>query len=96
MIRTKTYWYTYRVLGDARTKDPPAAGRLGIPGLQIVSPAHVDVIAPVPGRDGAEPTQRLLTLTTCHPKFSARQRLVIHAQLDGAPLPASRGLPPAL
>jgi sortase (surface protein transpeptidase) len=27
-----------------------------------------------------------LTLTTCHPKFSARQRLVVHAAQDGAPL----------
>ncbi len=24
-----------------------------------------------------------MTLTTCHPRFSARQRLVIHAALDG-------------
>ena len=96
VIRTKTYWYTYRVLGDPRTRDPAAVGKLGIPGQLVVSPANVGVIAPVPGRAGAEPTQRLLTLTTCHPKFSARERLVIHAQLDGTPFPTSRGLPPAL
>ena len=47
-------------------------------------------------RAGIEATQRLLTLTTCHPKFSARQRLVIHAQLEGSPLPTSKGTPPAL
>ena len=96
VIRTKTYWYTYRVLGDPRTNDPTAAGPLGVPGMRIVSPANVGVIAPVPGRAGAKPTERLLTLTTCHPKFSARERLVIHAQLDGAPFRTSRGLPPAL
>jgi sortase A len=50
----------------------------------------------VPNRAGVNPTQRLLTLTTCHPKFSARQRLVIHALLEGSPHPASQGLPPAL
>ena len=96
VIRTKTYWYTYRVLGDPRTRDPAAVGKLGIPGQLVVSPANVGVIAPVPGRAGAEPTQRLLTLTTCHPKFSARERLVIHAQLDGTPFPTSRGRPPAV
>lgn len=96
VIRTKTYWYTYRVLGDARSKNPRALGPLGIPGLQVVSPSEVGVIAPVPNRAGIKATQRLLTLTTCHPKFSARQRLVIHAQLEGAPRPTSKGVPPAL
>jgi sortase A len=96
VIRTKTYWYTYRVLGDAATRNPRALGRLGIPGLQVVDPTETGVIAPVPNRAGVKPTQRLLTLTTCHPKFSARQRLVIHAQLEGSPQPTSRGTPPAL
>ena len=35
----------------------------------------------MPGQLGAEPTERLLTLTTCHPKYSARQRLIISATL---------------
>jgi sortase (surface protein transpeptidase) len=26
----------------------------------------------------------MLTLTTCHPKYSAKQRLVVHAQLVDA------------
>lgn len=42
---------------------------------QIVRPSDVSVIASTP-----EPT---LTLTTCHPKGSARQRLVIHATRVG-------------
>ena len=69
---------------------------LGIPGREIVDPSNVGVIAPVPDKPGASPTRKLLTLTTCHPKFSARQRLVIHAQLEGAPRPTSKGVPPAL
>jgi sortase A len=96
VIRTKTYWYTYRVLGDTRSRNPRATGPLGIPGMRIVSPTEVGVIAPVPNRIGVKPTQRLLTFTTCHPKFSARQRLVIHAQLEGSPQPTSKGPPPAL
>ena len=44
------------------------------------------VIAPVPGQPGAAPAGSYLTLTTCHPKFSAAQRLVVHAVLVGPPL----------
>lgn len=43
----------------------------------IVRPTEFWVTGP---RDGA-----WLTLTTCHPKFSARQRLVIFAELVGGP-----------
>jgi len=96
VVRTKTYWFTYRVLGDTATRNPRAAGPLGIPGMQVVDPREIGVVAPVPDRAGVQPTRRLLTLTTCHPKFSARLRLVIHALLEGSPRPASQGPPPAL
>jgi sortase A len=49
---------------------------------QVVTPLDVDVIAPVPGDPTAVPTERLLTLTTCHPMFSARERFIVHAVLD--------------
>ena len=49
--------------------------------LQIVPPTAIEVTYPVPGQAGAEPTERLLTLTTCHPRYSARQRLVVTAEL---------------
>jgi sortase A len=62
---------------------------------QIVPPAAVEVTYPVPGHLGQAPTQKLLTLTTCNPKYSARQRLIVHAVLDTA-LPKSAGTPPAL
>jgi sortase A len=96
VIRTKDYWYTYRVLGDTRTGDPEKLTSLGIPGREIVDPTNVGVIAPVPDKPGAQPTRRMLTLTTCHPKFSARQRMVVHAIQDGAPYPVSKGAPPAM
>ena len=38
----------------------------------VVSPSNLDVIADAP-------TRRELTLTTCHPKHSARQRLIVKA-----------------
>ncbi|HJX42944.1 MAG TPA: class E sortase [Geodermatophilus sp.] len=70
-------WFTYRVLADGQ--DPN-----GVPGQQIVTPAQVEVIAPVPGgAPDAAPAGAYLTLTTCHPRYSALQRLVVHAVLDG-------------
>jgi sortase A len=62
---------------------------------QIVSPTAVEVTYPVPGQRGAIPTKKLLTLTTCNPKYSAQQRLIVHALLQSA-LPKSAGDPPAL
>jgi sortase A len=49
---------------------------------EIVRPQQVSVIAPVPDQPGATPTQAWLTMTACHPMHSARQRYVVHAQLE--------------
>jgi len=86
VVETAADWYVYRVLGDPATGDF-GTDPSGIPGQEIVRPTDVAVISPTPGgpADGAT-SGAYLTLTTCHPKYSARQRLVIHARLDGAPL----------
>jgi sortase A len=55
----------------------------------VVDPSNVSVLNPDPNRPAT------LTLTTCNPKYSAAQRLVIKAALGGPALPPSRGLPPA-
>ncbi|MFG3301334.1 class E sortase [Micromonospora chersina] len=49
---------------------------------RIVKPYQVEVVAPVPGKPNEAPTEKLLTLTTCNPKFDNYQRLIIHARLD--------------
>ncbi|RGC68870.1 Sortase family protein [Micromonospora sp. MW-13] len=49
---------------------------------RIVRPNQVEVVAPVPMAPDAKPTKKLLTLTTCNPKFDNYQRLIIHAELD--------------
>ena len=64
-------------------------------GQQIVSPNAVQVTYAVPGQRTARPTQKLLTLTTCNPKYSASQRLIVRALLQSA-LVKSAGNPPAL
>ena len=86
VVETADAWFVYRVLGDPATGDF-GTDPSGIPGQEIVRPTDVAVISPTPGgpADGAT-SGAYLTLTTCHPKYSARQRLVIHARLDGAPL----------
>ena len=48
---------------------------------KVVQPSDVSVAAPVPERPKANPTKRLITLTTCNPKYSAAQRLIIFGQL---------------
>lgn len=48
----------------------------------IVMPYQVEVIAPVPNQPDAEPTDRSITLTACHPMFSARERFIVHGEFD--------------
>lgn len=43
---------------------------------QLVAPGDVWVIEPVPGDPEATPTERLITLTTCHPRWGHAQRWV--------------------
>jgi sortase A len=54
-------------------------------GQEIVLPSEGDVVATVPHHNGVKiaPAQEaaLLTLTTCNPKFSAAQRMILHAVL---------------
>lgn len=66
-----------------------------VTGIQIVQPTAIEVTYPVPGNRAAKPTQRLLTLTTCNPKYSAKQRLIIRGELTDA-RSKSAGLPAAL
>ncbi len=89
VVETADSWFVYRVLGPADV----------VPGQQVVSPSDVSVIAPTPNGppDGA-PTGAYLTLTTCHPEYSARERLIVHAVLEGGPVSRAEAPegPPAL
>ena len=58
----------------------------------IVAPTAVDVIAPVPQKPGARPNGAWLTLTACHPKYSAAQRYISFAKLVRT-YPRAAGLP---
>lgn len=66
-----------------------------VTGSEIVDPHRLDVTYPVPGRLGETPTRSRMTLTTCHPRFSAKSRLIVYAELDET-RDKSDGPPPAL
>jgi sortase A len=51
---------------------------------KIVKPSAVEVTAPVPFHPKRRPTERLITLTTCHPKYSAAERMIIFGRLSTA------------
>jgi sortase A len=88
VLETRTMWFTYRVQNVPRT-----TARY----QEIVSPSDVSVSYPVPDQPNASrvPTQRVITLTSCNPRYSASQRIIVHGVLTDAQ-PKSQGLPPAL
>lgn len=50
--------------------------------LEYVRPTGVGVVAPVPQSDGATPTDRLLTMTSCNPLFSSAERIIAYSVFD--------------
>lgn len=69
-------------------------------GKHIVLPSQAEVIAAVPGSPDvvAPPAEAasLITLTTCHPQFSARERLIVHGVLVASYPKVPGEIPPEL
>jgi sortase A len=84
IVETKTDWYVYVVEGDVRTGDLSVRDANNVPGREIVDPSDTEVIDPIPDSPGRvpSPADHYMTMTTCHPKFTATQRMIVHAQLD--------------
>ncbi|PWD51145.1 class E sortase [Serinibacter arcticus] len=61
----------------------------------IVAPTQVDVIAPNPTDPATQPTVASITLTTCHPLFSTRERFIVHGELSSW-VPRDAGRPAEL
>lgn len=53
-----------------------------VTGSEVVRPSQVEVIAPVPNEPGVAPTERMITLTTCHPLFSAAERWITYGEFQ--------------
>ena len=79
IVETRDTWFTYQVRADPTVVATTA--------LQVIAPARGDA-RPVPG-------ERLLTLTTCHPRWSSERRMIVHATLVEE-RPRTHGPPPAL
>jgi sortase A len=52
-----------------------------VTGRRVVRPSQIEVVAHNPVDRRQRPTRRLLTLTTCNPKFDNYQRLIVQAEL---------------
>ena len=97
IVQTYSNWFIYTVLGDTATGDAEAVDDSGLAGRSIVAPGAVEVIAPVPNHPDQQPTRALITLTTCHPKYTANERMIIHGALsrtvpsDGDAIPTELG-----
>lgn len=107
VIETADQWLEYRVLpttADApldcfptETQQRLRTDYAEVSGSSIVLPNAVEVLDPIPGAaTRPNPGQLpLLTLTTCHPQFSAAERLIVHAALV-ATTPKAGGQIPAV
>jgi sortase A len=68
VVETVDAWHVYRVTTTT-----------------VVDPSQSSVVAPTPGgAANGEATGAFLTMTTCHPKFSTRERLVVHGELEAS------------
>lgn len=52
-----------------------------VTGSTVVTPEDVSVIAPVPNHPDQDATSATITLTSCHPRYSAAQRYVVWGEL---------------
>ncbi|CAN5229795.1 class E sortase [soil metagenome] len=50
--------------------------------LEYVHPNGVGVVAPVPESPGTVATDRILTMTSCNPLFSAQERIIAYSVFD--------------
>ncbi len=83
-----TYGAPFRHLDELRVGDPiyveTADGwyRYAFRSLEYVVPSSVSVLEPVPQSPGIAAVDRVITLTTCNPLFSADERLIAYGVFE--------------
>ena len=83
---------------DAQVQRMTGGEYAGVTGRHITTPDHIEMINPVPGATAAEvhaDAESLITLTTCHPQFSAAERMIVHGMLVEQ-IPKTAGERPAV
>ena len=80
VVETKDRWYVYVVDTNFR----------------LVSPSNGSVIWPVPEKAGVKPTEKLLTLVTCNPRWGSSARLIYYGHLESSSAKEDGKFPAAL
>ncbi|TYB51777.1 class E sortase [Nonomuraea sp. PA05] len=60
---------------------PEARHTYRVTSQDIVKPDEIEVLAPVPGKPDIRPIRAFITLSTCHPEYSAAERLIVYGVL---------------
>ena len=96
VVQVQGFWYVYQILGQDGDIEKPDAN--GVVGREIVDPTDISVIAPTPDKADSGPSGSYMTMTTCHPKYSASQRMILHAKLvkTKPTTPGSKAIPTEL
>ena len=94
IVETRDAWYVYRVKGTDHGLTRPDAD--GVPGREIVQPQDGSVLLPWPDHPGKQPREALMTMTTCNPKFTAENRLIVYAALSSTLPPNQHVMPAAI
>lgn len=85
-----TYLHPFYNLNDLAAGDPIfLTNRAGQKFTYLVS--KTSVVPPSDVAVASNTADNRLTLTTCNPRYSATQRMIVVAQLQGAPIPGGPG-----
>jgi sortase A len=80
IVETRDRWYVYRVDTDFR----------------LVDPNYGEVVLPVPEQPGEKPTEKLITLVTCNPRWGSSTRLIYYGHLESSTTKKNGERPAAL
>jgi sortase A len=68
VVETRDRWYVYVIDTNFR----------------LVDPNNGSVILPVPEKPGVKPTEKLITLVTCNPRWGSTTRLIYYGHLESS------------
>ncbi len=72
IVETRDKYYVYKV-----NEMDGAGGKA----WKLVNPDNGSVVLPVPEQPGVTPTEKLITLVTCHPRWGSSSRLIVYGEL---------------
>lgn len=91
VIRTQKYWYVYKVYqheivlpnrGDVTLPIPKVIGSFVMDDAETVAKYSQKLNMPYDPQNNKAAKERLLTFTTCHPRYGVTHRYIVHAKFD--------------